>query len=288
MRPAIAWTLTLALSLAATGCQSTPRADAPRPAEAPAYAEIASRYNARVAPIDALWARASVRVEGRDAAGADLNDQGEGHLQIEPPARLALSLGKLGETHLYLGSSDDLYWWMELIDADDRPLTFGRHDSATPAKVGALGVPVHPLDLIDATAITPLPAAGGQVDWAEEGLLRVRTRARWGGRTMWLHPASLEPVMVVLDDGAGRVVLTAKLTRYSTAVKQGDASANVRVATRYEIRVPELDALVRIELFEPRIRPIREVAFDMETLSRAYRVTRREDLDAPRAAGPDG
>ncbi len=285
-RRAIGWVLVLAGVLAASGCQTTTRGPSGEPA--PTYAEVRDRYNERVAPIDALWARASVRVEGRDAAGERLREQAEGHLQIEPPARLALSLGKLGETHLYLGSSDELYWWMELIDAEDRPLTFGRHDQATPRKVATLGVPVHPLDLIEATAITPLPEDAGEVAWDGEGIVRVRTRVRWGERTLWLDADTYEPARVEITDASGRVALSAELSRYSTAVKQGDASVNVRVATRYEIRVPDLDAMVRIELFEPRIKPIRAVAFNLETLARAYRVSRREDLDAPRAAGPGG
>lgn len=109
-----------------------------------------------------------------------------------------------------------------------------------------------------------------------------------GERTLWLDPDSLEPARVQITDAGGRIALTADLSRYLTATKQGDATAHVRVATRYEIRVPDMDALVRIELFDPQIKPIRSIAFDMETLARAYKVTRREDLDAPRAAGPDG
>ncbi len=288
-RAATAIAMALLAAIGAAGCQTTNRPGGGGEArEAPPYPDVAALYNERVAPIDSLWARASVRVEGRDAAGGRLREQAEGHLQIEPPGNLALSLGKLGETHLYLGSNDELYWWMELIEDDDRPLTFGRHDRATPAKVAALGVPVHPLDLIEATAITPMPDEGGDAEWGDDGLLVVRTPARWGERTLWIDPDTYEPARVQITDAGGGVALTAELSRYSTAIKQGDASVSVRVATRYEIRVPDMDALVRIELFEPRIRPIRAVAFKMETLSKAYGVTRREDLDAPRAEGSGG
>ena len=140
-------------------------------AEAPSYDEVAARYNDRVAPAETFWARASIRVEGRDAEGGRLSEQAEGHLQIERPRRLALSIGKLGETHLYLGSSDDVYWWMDLIDKDDAFAVFGRHEYVTPDKAAQLGVPVHPLDLIDAIALSPLPegAPGSWAAWSPDG-----------------------------------------------------------------------------------------------------------------------
>ncbi|MFI4896510.1 MAG: hypothetical protein ACIARR_01650 [Phycisphaerales bacterium JB059] len=253
---------------------------------APEYAVIAASFNERVAPADTLWARASIRVDGRDAEGGRLNEQAEGHLQIERPRRLALSIGKLGETHLYLGSSDEVYWWMDLIDKDDAFAVFGRHEFVTPEKASQLGVPVHPLDLIDAIALSPLPAEapGAWAAWTDDGTeLVVRAPGRWGARRMWLDPETLEPRRVEIEDDAGRLLLSADLSRYDYVRKSGDATIRLRLATRYEIKTAGLDATVRINLFEPKIRSIRPIAFDLPRLLETYRIDQAWDLDAPRA-----
>ena len=252
----------------------------------PAYEEIAAIYNERVAPAESLWARASIRVDGRDAEGGRLREQAEGHLQIERPRRLALSIGKLGETHLYLGSNDEVYWWMDLIDKDEPFVIFGRHERVTPEKASQLGVPVHPLDLIDAIALSPLPEAGpgSGAAWTSDGKeLVVRAPGRWGARRMWLDPDTFEPRRVEIEDDRGELLLAAELSRYEHVRKQGDATIRLRLATRYEIQTAGLDATVRINLFEPKIRAIRPIAFDLPRLLASYRVEQAWDLDAPSA-----
>ena len=289
----------LGVLLALGGCSSIDQATgqhesarAPRPTakrDAPSYAEVAALYNDRVAPADTFWARASIRVDGRDAEGGRLNEQAEGHLQIERPRRLALSIGKLGETHLYLGSSDDVYWWMDLIDKKDAYVVFGRHEAVTPVKASQLGVPVHPLDLIDAIALTALPEEGpgtGAAWTANAKEIVVRAPGRWGARRMWLDPDTFEPRRVEIEDDRGKLLLAAELSRYEFVQKRGDATIRLRMATRYEIRTAGLDATVRINLFEPKIRSIRPIAFDLPRLLETYRVDQAWDLDAPSAGAP--
>lgn len=297
MNPRLRLILPIAIALSAVGgcasldplagqhegaSQHEPRTRSTR--EAPSYDEVAEIYNDRVSPADSFWARASIRVDGRDAEGGRLREQAEGHLQIERPRRLALSIGKLSETHLYLGSSDDVYWWMDLIDKDDAFVVFGRHEHATPDKASQLGVPVHPLDLIDAIALSPLPpeSPGSLAAWTPNGKeLVVRAPGRWGARRMWLDPDTFEPRRVEIEDDQGKLLLAAELSRYEHVRKQGDATIRLRLATRYEIQTAGLDATVRINLFEPKIRSIRPIAFDLPKLLETYKVDQAWDLDAP-------
>ncbi len=254
------------------------------------YEEVRAIYNDRVAPADTFWARVSIRIDGRDAEGGRLREQAEGHLQIQRPSSLAMSIGKLGETHLYLGSNDDVYWWMDLIDKDDAFVIFGRHTQVSPHKAAQLGVPVHPLDLIDAIAISPLPpeSPGARATWTPDGKeLVVRAPGRWGARRMWLDPDTFEPRRVEIEDERGNLQLAAELSRYERVLKQGDATILLRMATRYEIRTAGLDAEVRINLFEPKIRSIRPIAFDLPRLIETFHVEQAWDLDAP-SAGPAG
>ncbi len=302
MRVAVALVPGLALGLAAVlgaGCSSLDPLAGQHEQHEPArqarpavsYAEVAAIYNERVEPASTFWARASIRVDGRDAEGGRLREQAEGHLQIERPRRLALSVGKLGETHLYLGSNDDVYWWLDLIDKDKSFVIFGRHAQVSPDKAAQLGIPVHPLDLIDAMALSPLPAEteGASVVWTPDGKeLVVRAPGRWGARRMWLDPDTFEPRRVEIEDDRGELLLAAELSSYKHVRKQGDATIRLRLATRYEIQTAGLDATVRINLFDPKIRPIRPIAFDLPRLLETYNVEQAWDLDAPSAGAGGG
>jgi len=94
----------------------------PSDASLPAYEDVVAAYNARVSAFGRVWARVTAVYRGVDDAGNRLSEQAEGHLQIERPDRVALSLGKLGETYLYLGSNESRYWWIDLVDAAGRPV----------------------------------------------------------------------------------------------------------------------------------------------------------------------
>jgi hypothetical protein len=85
------------------GACATPERPPPRALGITAE-DVLEAHNARAAALDRLWARASVQVTGADENGR-LSEQAEGHLQIDQPDRVALSLGKLGKVQLYLGSN---------------------------------------------------------------------------------------------------------------------------------------------------------------------------------------
>ncbi|MEZ6318056.1 MAG: hypothetical protein R3B49_04765 [Phycisphaerales bacterium] len=250
--------------------------------EPPAYEEIARAWNERVDGLDRLWARAVVRVEGNDAAGKRLSEQAEGHLQIVQPDDLALSLGKVGETRLHLGSDGERYWWLDSIDPDHAVALVGRHDKVTLEKAAALGLPVHPLDLIELLGITPLPAKGRSVGWSKDGTEAVfNVPARWGSRWVWVDPVTFEPRKIALADEDFKVLAEADLEKYDIVRIDGDATRQPEVATRVIVRTPAFDGWVRMTLYEPRNRSISAKAFELGSLLKRYGIEEQIDVDDP-------
>ncbi|MEQ8769914.1 MAG: hypothetical protein RIB60_05335 [Phycisphaerales bacterium] len=276
----------LAMVLLLSGCTSldTPgESVSAGPNESPpSYEQIRAAYNERVDGLDRLWARAVVRVEGEDAAGKRLREQAEGHLQIEQPNKLALSMGKVGKPFLHLGSDDAFYWWFDALDEGNEIGLIGRHEEATPDKAAALGLPVHPLDLIELLGISELPEGTRRVGWSKDRTRAVFTvPARWGSRWVWVNPETFEPERIVLADRELNTVAEAELSHYEIARIDGDATRRPRVATRVVVRTPGFNGFARITMSEPQNRSIPRVAFDLDRLRSRYNVETLQDVDDP-------
>lgn len=269
---------------AGPGETETSRPVAPRALEPGTKDAIFDAWANRVVGLERLWARVTVVVDTVDAEGEPVREQAEGHLQIVQPRRVALTLGKLGETYLFLGSNDERYWWFDTVDRDRRVAVTGRHAVVTPRKAAALGVPVHPLELIELLGIVaptpedrvafraePGPAAG------EIALVRDLP----AGRLTWVvDDQRFEPVRVEIADDTGAVVLAAAHEAYGFARVRENLAARPRVPGRVIVEVPGIPARVRLALYEPENREIRPVAFDYERLLRAFRIDTVRDLDA--------
>lgn len=282
MRPTAAWLL-VPLCVLLAAC-STPK----RPAEIPAAVAIVDAHNARVGPLDRLWSRASVRVEGRDAEGSKFSEQGEGHLQVERPDRVAVTVGKLGEVYFALGANEDRYWLIDVSDSDRRVMLVGAQSLATPEKAAALGLPVHPRDIPLLLGLMPLDAAavsGPEWDDGDRAVLRLPTR--WGSAALRYDPRSLELVGSTAFDADGAVLAEATLRLHGAVTDENGMQPVGRLPQRIEIRVPDFDGFVRMQLGEPRVRPINQTVFNPDRLRRAYRVGEVIDLDAD-APPPEG
>lgn len=277
------------------GCASTssgrePTAQ-PRPAPPPAFAAVAAAHDKRVAGLGTLWARLTLRVSGR-LADAELDrEETEGHLQIILPRKVAISIMKLGETYFYLGSNDQVYWWLDLTR--NKRAFFGRHERARVETVDRFGIPVHPLDLVELFAITPMPKVQGpapEVRWSVDGqLLWYDLPARTGRKRVLLEPGSLLPAMVELLDERGKVVVRSELSRYEEFAARTPPGARPSVATRCIITVPRSDLTITINLYDPDGRMPREVAFDFAQLvQKRFNIPELIDLDSVPEAEPRG
>lgn len=270
----------LAFTLA--GCSTTKR-----PAELPARAAIIQAHNTRIGAADRLWSRASVRVEGRDAEGSKFGEQGEGHLQVQRPDRVAVTVGKLGEVYFALGSNEDRYWLIDVSDSDRRVMVFGDQSLATPDKAAALGLPVHPRDIPMLLGLEPLdPGAVAGPTWDEDDRAVLRVSTRWGSASLRFDPRSLDIVGSTAFDADGTVLADAALGLHGPVLDANGMLPVGRMPRRAEIRVPGFNGFVRMQLGEPRVRDINAAVFDPDRLARAYRVSERINLDDANESEP--
>lgn len=277
----IRFILTVCTGMFLLGCSSTGKVDVSKLPDPPSTQELVDAHNARIANLDTLWARVSVRAKGQYDDGTGYEEQGEGHLQIARPDRISLSIGKLGETYFVFGASESQYWSFNLADADRKVMLVGAMDQVTRGKAAALGLPVHPSELIELSGLSDieLTQAGG-TRWREDGdAVGFLTPARWGSTMTWFDPRTLLIVQTQAFDELGELIATAEMSRYKDAEVPG--ALPVQVPGKIEITTPNDEGFVRIETSEPRKRDIRPMVFQPERLKRAYRVDEVIDLDEP-------
>lgn len=273
--------LVLLLALAVSGCRTRPAVPT-GPAVEPVPADFVQSYNQTLEPLDRLWARTVVRVDAPSADGKRERTQGEGYLQLIRPRNVSLSVGKyIDRMYFVLGSSDERYWWLDMLDQDDKVALVGLHEEVTPELAGELGVPVHPLDLLDLLALTPV-ADDAAVAWSGD-LVAVTMPTRLGGvREVGIEPGTFNAQRVVLRDASGQLIARSELSMHRAArVSLGGFAG---VPGRAVIELPTIDATVTLDLSDAENlggKP-REVVFDLPTLlERAYRIDRVIDLDDP-------
>jgi hypothetical protein len=275
------------------GCASSSKADpAPvvtKPQGNPAStAEIVKAHNQRIDGLSSLWARHTIRVNGKLANAKLEKEEAEGFFQLILPRKVAISITKVGETYFYLGSNDELYWWLDLTEAKQG--FFGRHALATTGTVDRFGIPVHPLDLIELMAITPIDEtllksseAITPSRWSSDGsLIWYDVPARDATKRVLVEPTSLLPLCVELLDKNGKVVVRADLSNYLDIPSRSKPTARPRIPTRMTISVPRSDLTILINLNDPETRVPKAAAFDFAYLAQtAYPINKLVDLDKP-------
>ena len=280
------------------GCGSTPKRESPGPlvappGPAPPIDALVKAQNQRVDGLATLWARHTLRVSGTLANAQLDKEEAEGHFQLILPRKVAITVTKVGETYFYLGSNDELYWWLDLTEA--KRGFFGRHALATATTVDRFGIPVHPLDLIELMAITPIdeallgkPGAVTTPKWSTDGqLLWYDLPARDATKRVLVDPKSLLPVFVEMLDKAGKVIVRAELANYLDIPSRSKPPARPRIPTRLTIDVPRSHLKILSNLYDPETRTPKAVAFDFVYLAKtAYPINVLEDLDKPAADDP--
>lgn len=264
------------------------------------YVEVAKLYNARTSRLDALWARTSLRVRFKDEAGEQVDETAEGHLQIVRPRKLALTVNKVGEPLFYLGSNDEFYWWLDI--RKNKSAIVGRHADSDVDAVGALGVPVLPLHIVELLGVLPLdPEAEGTAKVVGERVEVSYPARGLGGSTlerpvmvrMQLDRKLFEPLLIEVRQG-GKIAVRAELGAYRPVAGVGTAVAP-RLAGTFNVLVPETDTRLTIKLMDVQRRGSRipEAAFDLTKLVDAYginkdriKVLRPEAPAADPAAAP--
>ena len=244
----------------------------------PSYAAVREVYNNRVDGLARLWARAVVSVSGSDAEGSPFREQGEGHLQVVRPERVSLTAGKLGKPMFIYGSNAEQSWW---IDRSGSPsvAVIGPHAGLTRDDFVALGLPVHPLELVELLGISPLPEADRPLVWSRDGTMAgFLTEGVLGYRLTWIDPQTFDPVRIALLDERGEPLVASMLTGMQGVRIEGDATRRPRVPDRVVVEVAGTDLSVRVSLNDPRNRRIDGRNFEGETLLEVYKVDQVERI----------
>ena len=288
---------TVALALGAFLCSCAADRDARPGAALPAPDELIDAWNANAARLDRVWARVVVSFRYDDPEGRRRYDQGDGHLQIRDASRVALSVGKLGETMLWLGCDDERFW---LIDRIDEPVAYvGRLDALDAERRARLGLPVGPRELLRFVGVAPIDAdpAGARVEPGADGAARLLVELDGGAWAFTFDPETSSPVRVQRLDPSGAPVLDAELTRRRSLRLHNVGGDLPKIPGRVRVTHVPSDSVVTMTIDGDPIdgrgsgRP-RASAFDFETLRASLGpFAEVRDLDragAEASAGPAG
>ena len=279
--------------LIAAGCIAA--GEAHRPDPMPGYAELAQRYNRRLADFKRLRvASLSIVYTAVDEDGKKKTQSFNGALAIEPPYRLMLTVKHIGagmSPFLWAGSNKEHYWLFDVSDKEHKKVYFGRHDRIDQAWPLDLELPIHPRQLGALLGLVPLPAhddgKAPRVQW-RDGSLYVELPE--SSIAMWIDAKSYLPVRVDLrNGGAGRV--EGRLDQPGR-VELEHSPARPLTPARLVIRRQGRDEQFRLILDRDRLRdfPFEERWFDFDKLHKYYKIPddpeHRIDLDR-RHDGPD-
>lgn len=248
---------------------------------------VIATYNRRVAdlsrlrtPISAVLDIPTLDERGR-VTDQRTKDQLDGNLQLIQPDRVSLRMDKVQQTVFSMGAGSGQYWFIAM---GDQPVAYkGEMTQATLAKARSLGLPIHPLDLLDLMALTPLPGNAKLSWWGP--YVRVVAAARWGTRELLLDAKTFEPAAVWLRDRAGTIAVWAETTNYKDVPVTGKGISPARVPGRVRAVVPgatpEGDSFIELFITKPEnpgLR-IREKQFQFEAVLAASGANEVIDID---------
>ncbi len=272
---------TMALSI--VGCPPRgPEQEVRPPLTIPPYRDLALRYNVNTTGLEKVWSRATVDFNWRDDKGKH-HERGEGNLILILPDRLALSVGKLGNTVFWVGFDSEQYWFFDL--QGDGTVMVGRHENAGKPTTKPLPVPVHPLlwpTLMGLMTLDPDASPANPAVEVVDGLYVIEPPGT--GLRLALDPVTALPRRIDLLDARGHSLVTARLTEHQRMNIAGlTPAAQPWVPTRIELQNVGQDGTVRLRLTDLTDDPtrIRDRAFDLEKLIKAHKPKERIDLDMP-------
>lgn len=263
-----------------SGTSTTTDRDSEIAAALPTYDEAVKTYNARVERLKRIWARAVMSVRFTDADGDRRYEQGNGHFQYESMGKLALSIGKAGETLVWLGYDEQRYWVFDL--QKDAKVFVGAHATLSRERAAKLGMPALPRELPMLLGIAALPSADGTVSAAEEkGLVRVSFPNESGG--VWrvtLNPATGDgrhvELLTAID---GERLINATLEEDGAVKLIGVGGYFPRMSTRTRIIHEPSNTEMLLTLGDQQEREINPVSFDFEKLCDALGPVTIENVD---------
>ncbi|MBI1373703.1 MAG: hypothetical protein GC159_13315 [Phycisphaera sp.] len=267
-----------------SGCATTPRDDAPV-GEAISYASVRARYNVRADRVKQMWVRSVVEVRWKDDDGKHF-EQGDGPLILRKPDDVALSVGKLGNTMLWLGADAQRFWLFNLNPPKGEAKTayVGYHADVGKHGMNRLPIPVRPNQLIDLLGITALPDGPAVARRTTSGDVTVTVQQSGAGGTYEqvyvLDAETMMPKAISFRSG-GEVYVTANLTNYKPLrISEVAPGSWPLVPGRIEINAPKENATMTLFLTDPidGAERIRDTQFDFERLAKALKPAKIVEL----------
>ena len=254
---------------------------------APNFVDVAREYNLRVAGLERLSAWSNIKLTYFDEDGKPRTEEPEGRLQIVRPSKLALTLGKAGQTLFWFGSDAERYWWIDLTDKAKPIVAVGTHEKFDDSAAKRIGLAIQPLDLIRLVGVVPInTVAPGATQWSRDGKQLGVTSAleNRGFQRIWMDPLTYTPAEIEIFDSQRKLVLTAahegsvvvELTRKPSA----PLVATPRVPGRVFVTHYDSGTEVRLTLTGAKDGPISDKAFDLQELLSRFQVERVVDVDA--------
>lgn len=225
-------------ALVAVACRSGGPSDAPVSRDpVPTVGQIAGVWNARVARLDRLWARTVVTMRYLDAEGEPRSAQGEGHLQRLDWYKVALSVGKLGETFFWFGGDRDRFWFFDLASGEMRRVVFGTHERLTRDKGQLLSIPVPPRQYMRFAGLSAFPTRidGATVRRVRKGVLEVSFQDRSGDWVYEIEESTMHPLSITAVDAEGEPEVRSALSDYKTVQLENPGSGIFQAPSRIVI-----------------------------------------------------
>lgn len=287
--------ISLIVPISVMGCRTTDKPGEPVAPPMP-YEPLRAAYNARTSRVEQMWARAVVELRWTDPQNKKHFEQGDGPLIIRKPGRMALAVGKLGNTIKWLGSDGQRYWLLDLEPPAGQPRTahIGRLDRFDPASQRA-PLPIRPdhlLLLMGLDDLPPLPDGG--VYAADEDARPVVMLPISASPTrmlkLTLDRDLVRPVRSAIVEKLGeddwRTLVEATLDNYEPLpLHHKPPGAWPAVPHRMTVTMPGREASVQVFLERATDgkadNKVRDQQFDLESLIAALKIERVNDLDAP-------
>jgi len=250
---------------------------------------LRQKHNARAEKIEQFWSRAVVEARWTDADGEKHFEQGDGPLIVRKPTDVALAIGKLGETFLWLGSGAERYWLFELKPPQGQPPTayVGRFGEPLRTDI-ALPLPIRPDALIDLLGITTIannPSLQPVADSSGVTFIVSNPELEDGPRIyIRLDANTALPQHVTLTDSYGMILLHAELDQYEPLKLDGAAPGSwPKLPTRIAVTSEQYDAELTLflsSLNDGKARgKVKDAQFDFDTLKNALKPEKIQSLN---------
>lgn len=267
--------------------------------ELPDYDQLVTRYNENLQGIDQIWSRADVTVEYKDDKGKKRKDRGDQSILMIKQSEddidsVALALGGLGKTVLWIGCDAERYWVFHL--QDEKSLHYGAWENINALTTKRLPAPIYPNDLPLIMGIEPLVPSTEEpalsygtpiVEWSR-GYYLIETP--WNRTRILIDPETAMPVRIDRFGNDGLSNLIVRLSEYEPVEFKGIPSeiSPRRVSSRIEAWVlrdgPHVTIKLR-DISDGRVNRKQEAAmrtaFNLEVLLKAHNPRIVVDLDQP-------